>query len=82
MPESRKHKSQPAMQLFLHRLDRAAENLNSFLIVIVIGLTILYLSVFAALELRQLPLRQIPDTSDAVSTGPLTLGDAIGLPRR
>ena len=82
MPESRRHKSQPAMQLVLRRLDRVAENLNPVLIVIVIGLAILDFSVFAALELRQLPLRQISDTSDSVPTGPLTLGDAIGLPRR
>ncbi|HEV2189076.1 MAG TPA: hypothetical protein VGR70_17835 [Stellaceae bacterium] len=82
MPESRRHKSQPAKELFLRRLDRMAENLNPVLIAIIIGLTILDVSVFAALELRKLPLRQISDTSDAVSTGPLTLGDAIGLPRR
>ena len=81
MPESRRRNSHPTMQLVLRRLDRVAENLNPVLIAIIIGLTILDLSVFAALELRQLPLRRISDTSDAVPTGPLTLGQAIGLPR-
>jgi hypothetical protein len=81
VPESRRHRSHPTMQLVLRRLDRVAENLNPVLIVIIIGLTILDFSVFAALELRKLPLRQISDTSDAVPTGPLTLGQAIGLQR-
>jgi hypothetical protein len=39
------------------RLERAAGDINPFLIVIVIGLAILVLSVFMALELPRLPLR-------------------------
>jgi hypothetical protein len=39
----------------LRRLDRAAENLNPLLLIIVVGLIILNLSVFAALELSRLP---------------------------
>jgi hypothetical protein len=39
----------------LRQLDRAAESLNPILLVIVIGLVILDLSVFTALELPRLP---------------------------
>jgi hypothetical protein len=38
----------------LQRIGRAADHLNPFLMVIVIGLAILDVSVFAALELHQL----------------------------
>ena len=80
--ERRKRKSQPAMRglrPFLRRLDRVAEDSNPVLIIIIIGLAILNCSVFAALELRNLPLRH--DSGDA-PTRPLTLGEAIGLSRR
>jgi hypothetical protein len=40
---------------FLNRLDRSAENLNPVLLIVVIGLVILDLSVFAALALSRLP---------------------------
>jgi hypothetical protein len=82
VPESRRRKSEPVMPPLLRRLDRIAEDINPVLIALIIGLAILDLSVFAALELRNLPLRQISDTSDAVPPKPLTLGEAIGLPRR
>jgi hypothetical protein len=82
VPDSRRDKSQPVMQPLLRRLDAAAENLNPFLIVIVIGLAILDLSVFAALELRNLPLWHVSATSDDAPPKPLTLGEAIGLPGR
>jgi hypothetical protein len=39
----------------LRRLDRAAESLNPILLVMIMGLVILDLSVFAALELSRLP---------------------------
>lgn len=39
----------------LRRLDRAAENLNPILLIIVVGLVILNLSIFVALELSRLP---------------------------
>jgi hypothetical protein len=81
VPDNRRRMSQPATPPSLSRLDAAAENLNPFLIVIVIGLALLNFSVFAALELRNLPLRQISDTSDAVPPNPLTLGEAIGFSR-
>ena len=38
----------------LQRIERAADHLNPFLMVIVIGLAILDASIFAALELHQL----------------------------
>ncbi|HXP06438.1 MAG TPA: hypothetical protein VN808_20155 [Stellaceae bacterium] len=82
MLDSRKRKVQPAMresQPFLRRLERVAEELNPVLIVIVIGLALLDFSVFAALELRNLPLRQV---SGDGQVRPLTLGEAIGLPQR
>jgi hypothetical protein len=41
----------------LRRLERAADELNPFLIVIVIGLSLLDFSVFTALWVAQLPLR-------------------------
>lgn len=40
----------------MRQLDRTAESLNPILLVIVIGLIILNLSAFAALELPRLPL--------------------------
>jgi hypothetical protein len=41
----------------LQRIERAADALNPFLVVIVIGLAMLDISVFAALEWPRLPLR-------------------------
>jgi hypothetical protein len=82
VPDSRRHKSQPVMQPLLRRLDRVAEDINPVLMVLIIGLAILDLSVFAALELRNLPLTHVPAVSDDASPKPLTLGEAIGLPRR
>jgi hypothetical protein len=66
----------------LRRLERAAENLNPILIIIVIGLVIMDLSVFAALELRQLPLWHISAASGNPPAKPLTFTEVIGLPRR
>ncbi len=82
MPESRGRKSPPTTQPLLRRLDDAAEHLNPILIVIVIGLAILNFSVFAALELRNLPLRHVPVTSDDAPPSTPALGTAIGLPQR
>jgi hypothetical protein len=79
MLESRRRKSQPVIAPLLRRLDRVAEDMNSVLIAIVIGLAILDFSVFGALELRNLPLRH---ASGDAPTRPLTLGEAIGLPQR
>lgn len=70
------------MQPLLRRLDVAAENLNPILIVIVIGLAILDFSVFAARELRNVPLRHVSATSDDAPARPLGFGAAIGLPQR
>lgn len=77
MPDNRRRKSRPVVQPLLRRLDDAAENLNPVLLLIIIGLVILNFSVFAALELRQLPLR----VTDAHAT-PFTLGQAVGQPQR
>jgi hypothetical protein len=54
----RKQQHRPVVERlgdFLSRLDRSAENLNPILLLVVIGLAILDLSVFAALELSRLP---------------------------
>ncbi len=77
MPDNRRRKSQPVAQPLLRRLDDAAEHLNPFLLLIIIGLGILNFAVFAALELRNLPLR----VTDA-HAAPFTLGQAIGRPQR
>ena len=41
----------------LDRLDRVAENVNAYLILIIIGLALLDFTVFSALELPRLTLR-------------------------
>jgi hypothetical protein len=45
-------------QPMLRRLERAAGDINPFLVVIAIGLLILYLSCLLALQLAHLPLRR------------------------
>ena len=82
MPQSRRRKSQPVIQPFLRRLEDAAENLNPILIVIIIGLGILNFSVFAALELRNLPLRPISAAADDAPATPIAFGPAMGLRHR
>jgi len=77
VPDSRRRKSQPVMQPLLRRLDVAAENLNPILIVIIIGLSILDFSAFAALEVRHLTLH----LSGSGLMQPPSLGQAIGMPQ-
>ena len=77
MPETRRRKSPPMTQPLLRRLDHAAEQLNPILLLIIVGLGILNFSVFAALEIRKLPLRPLRVPGDATATA-LT----AGLPQR
>jgi hypothetical protein len=66
---------------FLHRLERASKDLNPILIVIIIGLTILNLSVFAALRLSRLQLRPVRIGQTAEPARPLAEIAILGLPQ-
>ena len=55
----------------LHRLDTAAARLNPFLMLIVIGLAILYLSCFSALRLAPLARMAAPPAVAGIAALPV-----------
>jgi hypothetical protein len=64
----------------MRRLDRAAGEVNPFLIVLVIGLAILDLTCFVALQVSELPATQTnPGTS--ISASPTVRGLGAAAPR-
>jgi hypothetical protein len=65
----------------LHRLDRAARDLNPILIVLAVGLALLYTSVYLALRLSPAPRHQssaIIHTLPSITTVPPSTATGAG----